>query len=329
MVKTWLCLLSHAYNDKVKYDVVVFTTMPWEENEIAEVQQVALPAKVTVVLEGPSLEERLAALTEDERNFLYERCGKTKEKNLTWFHHCKEPNAKNVANLGYSWQAEFRAYHIWTHPAIREYRYMMWLDSDARLTKEWDVDPMKIMVENNLVLLYSGFPYWHHHSNSDVADILKASYNTSICTIDAKRERLVAQPCAGPATFSVVAGMHHITDMNVYRKDIHQQFLKNYTGPYPFSRERDDQAAVTLVAVMEQYIQNNYSNDIKKELVWNERGHDLTLKIGHHRKFDNLRSERLPGNLLGSLVEEWPGLHDRCGPPSGRNFLKIPKRTNR
>lgn len=117
-LKPNLCYLSHAYNDKRKYDIVVFTTNPWTEDQISELQAVVAPAKLTVALEAPPLEEQVAAMTPEEKEFLYNRCNVTAKEEISWFHYCGEPGSNLNNNLGYCWQAEFRAYHIWTHPAI-------------------------------------------------------------------------------------------------------------------------------------------------------------------------------------------------------------------
>lgn len=52
-------------------------------------------------------------------------------------HHCVDPGETRVSsNLAYAWQAEFRAYHIWYNPEIKEYNYMMWFDSDVNIAKQ-------------------------------------------------------------------------------------------------------------------------------------------------------------------------------------------------
>ncbi len=255
-VSSWLCFISHAYNDKMKYDVVIFTTTPWTHAQIQALQAVAAPAnfKVTVALEGPPLEEQLAAMPKEEVRLLRERCGvKSDNQTLTWYHHCTEKGRNGATNLGYSWQAEFRAYHIWNHPAIQPYKYMMWLDTDAYATKEWNVDPMKAMVENDLVVLYSGYPYGRTRNDSNLRDKLIHSYGSSICHISringngkegwGQGEIVKMKPCNNSVAFQHIAGSHHITNLEVFRKDVHQQFLKNFTGDYRFSRMYDDQVS--------------------------------------------------------------------------------------
>lgn len=324
-LKNWLCLINHAYNDRMKYDFVIFTTLPFEEDQISQLQKVAFPANLTVALEAPPLEEQLANMTTNELEFLYKRCNVTENTNLTWFHYCTEPGSRHLTNLGYSWQAEFRAYHIWNHPAIMEYKYMIWLDTDALPSKQWEADPMQIMVEKNLTLFYSGYPYGQLKRSQPVARKLMNVYNTSVCRVRDDYKSIEANPCRGPATFSGVAGMHHITNLEVYRKDIHQKFLKQFTGDYRFSRKNDDQLAVTIVGLMEQYLyhQSIHTNDPKKKILWHEKGNNLALRINHHSMYDNNKKDRAPANrrkYLNQLSESWPGLTDRCGRVQGKYF---------
>jgi hypothetical protein len=318
-LKNWICLINHAYNDKVKYDVVVFTTMPWDDKDIAQLQKAALPAKLTVALEAPPLEEQMAAMTKEEVQFLNDRCGHKANETLTWNHYCTEPGSKHKTNLGYSWQAEFRAYHIWTHPAIKEYKYMMWLDTDAMVGKNWDVDPMKVMIENDLTVMYAGYPYGTIRSNITLGGKLMQAYNTSICDVGKdKRSQIHAKVCKDePATVQQIAGMHHITNLHVFRKDVHQKFLKAFTGDYRFSRKSDDQVAVTIVGLMEQYIQNNYTDGVpKKYTVWHQRSNNMTMKISHHKMYDCSPPEKAIRNnpkFFNHVKGNWTGLEERCG----------------
>ena len=153
-----LCLLSHSYNDKKRHDIVIFTTLEWDDDTIEKLRKVVTPTKLTVALEGPPLKERMAKMNQTELEYLLKRCNASKET-LSWYSHCTEEGFGGISNLGYAWQAEFRSYHIWTHDALKEYRYMMWFDTDALVTREWDLDPMEVMVKNNLVVSFAAFPY--------------------------------------------------------------------------------------------------------------------------------------------------------------------------
>ncbi len=106
ILKQMFCVLNAAYNRFVNYDIVVFTTMPWTEEEISDLQAHVGDAKLTVALEGPpTLEGHLANMTKDERAFLDERCNVTAKENITWFHRCQEGESHLVNNLGYCWQS--------------------------------------------------------------------------------------------------------------------------------------------------------------------------------------------------------------------------------
>ncbi len=320
-LKKWTCMINSAYNDRMKYDFIIFTTMPWEPEDVEKLQKVAYPAKLTVALEAPPLEEQIAAMTKEEVKFLYDRCNVKENETITWFHYCSEPGSRHVTNLGYSWQAEFRAYHIWKHPALKDYKYMMWIDADAGIGRKWDVDPMKAMVENNLTILYAGWPYGSVRNSESLREKLVNTYNTSICQIDKGQDvsgisHIYARTCTDKhATIIQIAGNHHITNLDVYRKDIHQNFLKEFTGDHRFSRLSDDQMAVTIVGLMEQYLVNNRTDIPKKFTVWHERSHELVLKIAHHKMYDVIKAEKAPKRLdvlYNTVKSNFTGLEERC-----------------
>ena len=78
----------------------------------------------------------------------------------------------------------------------------------------------------------------------------------------------------------------------------------------------DDQLAVTIVGLMEQYIVNNHTDVPKKFKVWHERSHGMTLKIAHHNMFDVVKSDRAPHRrkkLFNNIKGNWTGLEERCG----------------
>mmetsp|Transcript_7809 Transcript_7809/g.11746 ORF Transcript_7809/g.11746 Transcript_7809/m.11746 type:complete len:469 (+) Transcript_7809:115-1521(+) len=320
-LRRFLCMLAHAYNDKVQYDMVVFTTLPWGESEIANLQKIWAPAKLTVVIEAPPLEDQLAAMPDEERDFLRKRCGlKFPNETLTYNNWCTEPNYKGgYISLGYSWQAEFRAYHIWTHDAIKKYKYMMWLDSDAMVTKVWDKDPMQVMVENDLIIMYSSFGYGVLR-NTIVKDKMIKWYNKSLCSINERQCHGGAGLCEifcgdDPSeVFNIkqIGGYHHITNLDVYRKPIHQQFLKDFVGIHRFSREMDDQIGVTIPAMMEQSMRN----DGKMRVVNENKAYNLDLMIAHHGHYDDRQNKKVaprnPNALYNKFAESDPTLKDRC-----------------
>ncbi len=327
-----LCLFHAAYNRFVHYDIIVFTTIPFTDDQIQTVRDIVAPSNLEVVTEGPSLEDHLNNMTESERNDLYRRCHvnvnstvpvnvtdqqtKTIQQNetsgmditngITWSHHCEEENSPHVFNLGYAWQAEFRSYHLWTHPALENYKYMMWLDADAMCTKTWEVDPVRVMVENDLILMFDQFPGGYvrgevlrqkmeaaygngnengneNGSSSNISSNINGTAGV-ICKVELDEERgvLTREFCKDDGkrlavpSIRQVYGFHHITNLNVYRQENHQRFLKGLiTNDYKFSRLWDDQLAVTLPAVMED-----------PERCWDYRLHGLNMGIQHNGRID-------------------------------------------
>lgn len=132
-----LCLLKHAYNDRLNYDIVVFAATPITDDEVNILKAAAAPAKLTVALDNPGLQTMVAALGPKELEYLLERCNVTKASELTWRTRCLETSSAGTTNMPiqYTWQAEFRSLHLWKHPAIARYKYMMWLDSDGFCTR--------------------------------------------------------------------------------------------------------------------------------------------------------------------------------------------------
>lgn len=275
-----LCLLNTAYNRFVHYDIIVFTTVPFTQRDIERVQQIVLPAKLRVVTEGKSLKEHLAEITPEEIDHLNKRCNVKENETITWDHHCTEDDTPHVFSLGYAWQAEFRSYHLWTHEALKPYKYMMWLDADAMCTKTWDHDPMKVMVENDLILMYDQFPGGYVRGEVLQQKMMKA-YDKVVCKVDLNSEKgiLTTEYCADEnqlPSIRQVYGFHHITNLDIYRKEVHQKFLKELiNNGYRFSRLWDDQLAVTLPAVMED-----------PSRCWDYRINGLHMGIHHSGRID-------------------------------------------
>ena len=82
--------------------------------------------------------------------------------------------------------------------------------------------------------------------------------------------------------FRQFGGFFHVTNLDVFRAERHQKFLKEFVGDYKFSRKWDDQLAVTIVPSME---------DISR--VWRLRSHDFKLMVNHHNEYDGVKQERV------------------------------------
>jgi hypothetical protein len=168
-LKQMLCLLTAAYNRHVNFDILVFTTLEWTPLLVRQVKAVVPDTKLTFVIEGPPLDERIASLSPTERDSLFERCHVRRDENISWTQKCTD--GPFATPLSYAWQSEFRAYHIWSSPELRKYKYMLWMDTDAFCTKPWNDDPVKLMIENDLVLSFDNFP-GGHTTNPQIFDKL-------------------------------------------------------------------------------------------------------------------------------------------------------------
>ena len=289
-MKRMLCLFHAAYNQFVNYDIIVFTTIPWPRDLILELQTVVPNSNLKVVIDGPSttgnIQDYLFDMTQDEIQALKNRCGaggSTSNSTLEWSNYCREDinNVESYSALAYNWQSEFRAYHIYKHHALKPYKYMIWMDSDALCTKSWTVDPIKIMVDNDLTVLFPNFPAGKTEHPLLLQNIIKA-YNESVCHAILNKEGFLwGKRCNKKVNetiphFQHIHGFHHITNLDVYRQEHHLKFLRSITVEnYRFSRLWDDQLGVTVPAVMD-----------KPGKAWDYWQHNITTNIFHHGDLD-------------------------------------------
>ena len=149
---------------------------------------------------------------------------------------------------------EFRSYHIWTHEALRKYKYMMWIDSDAMCTKTWDVDPMKIFIENNLNLMFDKWPGGMTRLE-ELKGKMEDAYGRGICRVSMDDKGVLfpdyCREDQVKPTIRQVYGFHHITRLDMYRNETHLNFLKSLVTKFKFQRQFDDQLSVTLPALFE------------------------------------------------------------------------------
>jgi hypothetical protein len=297
-LKQSLCLFTAAYNRHLNYDIVVFTTLPWHPSQVRDLQDVVSNANLTVALEGPPLKDQVAKMRPDERDYLYDRCRVSADETLTYEHWCTEQPNSTADNffdvkLSYAWQAEFRARHVWHAPALAPYKYMLWIDSDAFCTQPWESDPVSLAVESDMVLLFDHFP-GDYVANPDVHDRIATAYpNRTLCDITLVDGKLKSTPCHDDDErknskphhelpwLGVVHGFFHVTNLDFYRSRSVTQALEVLIGPKRFSREWDDQVAVTLPAVLQ-------APDRTGDL----RSRGINLQVWHNGYLDGQEDER-------------------------------------
>ena len=278
-----LCLFHFAYNRRLLYDIVVFTTELVPAELTAPLQQLLQPAKLTFVVDNRGLQQEIAALSKPRYDAFLKSCGVTSPVNLTWYSECP-------GRIAYNWQAEFRTWHIWRHPALRDYSIMMWLDSDAFCTMEWLFDPIQAMIENDLVILFDNFPYGSH-MGSDVDERLMKAFNVNICALQLVeghfKTRTSNSTCKEYSGFGHIGGFFHITNLDFYRSAPVQKFAEAWIGEGFLQRRYDDQAGVTVPAAV-----------LAPERSWHMRKKlNMQLLVYHNFELDGDRALAVGGFL--------------------------------
>jgi hypothetical protein len=99
-----LCLLHYAYNNRVNYDIIVFSTEYLNETQLEPVRKVIAPAQLIFVVDNPGLQQRVDSLPDVRKQELLARCNVTSSQELHWYMYCKEDNYRTWERLAYTWQ---------------------------------------------------------------------------------------------------------------------------------------------------------------------------------------------------------------------------------
>ena len=290
-----MCLLKAAYNNRPKYDVIVFVTLPLSSEDEDNLRSVVHPAHLQVVLDSKTLDDHLQHMSTDQVQRLLHRCSVNTTDQLFWWTRCCEEWAMGACMpLAYSWQSEFRSLHLWESEALKPYRYMMWFDSDAMPTKVWDQDPVAFMIRNELKMLFANFPQGKS-AGEDLSAKLVEAYNETVCKLKLVDGRL--NPIRGDCTKAVVANIHgffHLTDLDFYRNAENLNWSRIMIGENKFSRRWDDQLAVTVPAAMRA-----------PDKAWDMNYHNITLDVYHNGLYDGKRTWKLKNGKIGGGYRKW------------------------
>jgi hypothetical protein len=316
------CLLQAAYNNRTHYNVVVFTTLPIDEQSIQQLQAVIEPATLTVKVDEKNLTQMLDELTDAQRETLLKSCHVNSTDNIYWNASCSHQGYGFNVTLSYTWQCEFRSKHLWVQPELARYRYMLWYDSDAMATVRWDSDPVAETIRRNAVMLFDHFPQGAAKAGgADFQGRYQRGFNRTdrLCGINLNGEKghLFAKfgnNCTAPH-WSLVHGFFHITDLDWYRGEVPQRWMRELIGDTKFSRTYDDQIAVTVPAAV---LAPNRSLDMRSiglnlqvlhngvldgQEYWRENG-----KSGFFRKFwEQIGRHRFPEAMEMNCPLSSPG----------------------
>lgn len=286
-LKQSLCLLNQAYNNRMNYDIVIFTTLPLADADTEHLKEMVHPASLIVVTDKQTLSDQVNAMSKNQKNVLFDRCNVTSRDELFWWTRCCEGSAKSKDTCGhympiaYSWQSEFRSKQIWTQKALEKYKYMMWYDSDAMSTKIWQQDPVDLAVRNNLAILFDHFPQGKS-KGADVAERVIEAYGTSLCKLKLQNGHFEADygDC-NDISVPQVHGFFHVTNLDFYRLPQNLKWANVLIGETKFSRRWDDQLAVTVPPAM-----------LAPERAWEMEANGVKLDVWHNQFMDGKRRWR-------------------------------------
>ncbi|CAJ1948505.1 unnamed protein product [Cylindrotheca closterium] len=255
LLRQSFCLLHKAYNSRLLYDYIVFLAEPLAQEDIDEVTKLVYPAKLTFVSNAPNgFHALLEELEPARRDSLLKRCKDPDMYNLNWGSECP-------GRLAYSWQAEFRSLRVWRQPALADYKYMFWIDSDMFATGVWKQDPVAYMVAHDLVVLFA-----HHgggRARPQEVDKTHEVYGKSFCDLSLTKDgffhSVMSKACH--ERYAAIHGFFHITNLDFYRTDEVHQWLTTFRHDCFLCREYDDQVAVTVPAAV---LAPNRSKDMRK-----------------------------------------------------------------
>ncbi|MGK3736083.1 MAG: hypothetical protein ACI90V_002925 [Bacillariaceae sp.] len=310
-----MCLLHFAYNNKVLYDIIVFTAEPIPVEDVESLQKMLAPAKVSIVIDNIGLQEEIAALTPARHEKFMERCNVSSPENLTWFSNCRGELDGNGSptRLAYAWQAEFRSVRVWHHPALADYKYMVWLDSDGFCSKPWEKDPVEYFIKNDGIIMFDHFP--QGAAPPRVQSLIKEGFNASVCDLKLNKKSgnlertLIDKDTSTSCKIPNIHGFFHITNLDFYRSPPVKHGLETLLGDCFLCRSPDDQLAVTIPAAI-----------FAPERSWEMRSKGFKLDVFHNFHLDGHEKAGPPG-----FVKYW-GAVAKYDMPSADGICSITQR---
>mmetsp|Transcript_11460 Transcript_11460/g.26905 ORF Transcript_11460/g.26905 Transcript_11460/m.26905 type:complete len:531 (+) Transcript_11460:272-1864(+) len=279
-LKKMLCLFTKAYNDRVHRDIIVFTSEALEENETKELREMVSPAKLSVEVDNPGLHKMVNDLSLERLKLLFDRCGVQTTSQLSWYTKCYDETSNSRVKgerIAYTWQTEFRALWLWTHPALKPYKYMMWMDSDVYCTRVWHQDPIAAMERYDLALLFDHFPQGRARG-MEFPQRSNEAFDRTICEISMVNGTLVAEEgrCINKKrnTIQQVHGFFHVSSLDFYRSDAVMKWNRALIGDSKFSRLFDDQIGITMPAAV---LAGNRSRDMRSLGVYTRVFHNFVI----------------------------------------------------
>lgn len=150
---------------------------------------------------------------------------------------------------------KFRSWQIWKHPALADYKYMLWMDSDGFSTRVWEQDPIAYTVAHDLVVLADNFPQGTLRGwvKAEVDKRSRQVFNKTLCALtiqeDGTYKSQVETSCGGGGrAIGLIHGFFHITNLDFFRTDLMAKWQETFIGDCYLCREFDDQVQLTVSA---------------------------------------------------------------------------------
>jgi hypothetical protein len=280
LVNQALCLLTKAYNDRMEYDVIVFTTIPVSDEAVEMWRASVYPANFRVITDEDTLLEKIDKLTEHQQNVLLERCDLNTTDQFVWGIRCRDH--KSLMPLAYTWMSEWRSKQIWSVPELKPYKYMLWMDADGFCTETWKQDPVAAMIRNDLLLLFDN---WPQGSNNvpELHEKIHTAYGKDVCSLKIEDGHFISdvrEKCEGSARLGLVHGFFHITNLDFYRSESGLAWANSLIGDTKFRRQWDDQIAVTVPPAV-----------VNPERAWWMGKKGIDLMVYHNGNIDGWRGK--------------------------------------
>ena len=105
----------------MKYNIIIFTIIPLNENKIKELEKITAPANITIVADTPLLYQEINCITKPQLDYLLKHYKIQNLLQIKWESDCTEnSNIKNT--LMYNRQTEFRSKYIWHQSVLEPYK---------------------------------------------------------------------------------------------------------------------------------------------------------------------------------------------------------------
>lgn len=84
LVEQSLCLLHFAYNHKVHYDIIIFSTLEVPKEKVEDLEKMIGPAKIKLVVDNIGFQEEIAALPKAKKRLISEtmQCERPRQPDL-------------------------------------------------------------------------------------------------------------------------------------------------------------------------------------------------------------------------------------------------------